>query len=121
MNARCPEAVLAGLLACCVMTQASAADSAANEHVTVTCEAPRTPVEVNGTQFNVFAPGYPDSFVTNVMVVANGNWKLEKPTRAELPLKMRGGDTAAYKVTREPEDEAGGAIAFHNYCIKLEH
>ena len=112
------KAKLACLGLCLALAQTSVAGSAANEHVTVTCEAPRIPVEVNGTQFNVFAPGYPDSFVTNVMVVANGNWKLEKPTRAELPLKMRGGDTAAYKVTREPEDEAGGTIAFHNYCIK---
>ena len=112
------KAKLACLGLCLALAQTSVAGSAANEHVTVTCEAPRIPVEVNGTQFNVFAPGYPDSFVTNVMVVANGNWKLEKPTRAELPLKMRGGDTASYKVTREPEDEACGTIAFHNYYIK---
>ena len=110
--------IFACLGLCLALAQASVADSAENDHVTVTCDAPGVSVEVNGTQFDVFAPGYPDSFVTNVMVVANGNWKLEKPTRAELPLKMRGGDTAAYKVTRVPEDEAGGTTAFHNYCIK---
>ena len=111
------KAKLACLGLCLALAQTSVAGRAANEHVTVTCEAPRIPVEVNGTQFNVFAPGYPDSFATNVMVGANGNWVLEKPTILELPLKMRGGDTASYKVTREPEDEAGGTIAFHNYYI----
>lgn len=28
---------------------------------------------VNGNDFDVFAPGYIDSFVTNVMVTANGD------------------------------------------------
>ena len=43
---------------CLALTQASVADSAENDHVTVTCDAPGVSVEVNGTQFDVFAPGY---------------------------------------------------------------
>ena len=31
------------------------------------------PLVVNGNDFDVFAPGYIDSFVTNVMVTANGD------------------------------------------------
>ena len=110
--------IFACLGLCLALTQASVADSAENDHVTVTCDAPGVSVEVNGTQLNVFAPGYPASFVTNVMVEANGSWRLVKPTASELPLKMKGGDVEAYAVTREPEDAAGGSILFHNYCIK---
>ena len=110
--------IVACLGLCLVLAQASVADSAANEHVKVSCDAPGVSVEVNGTQFDVFAPGYPASFVTNVMVEANGSWRLVKPTASELPLKMKGGDVEAYAVTREPEDAAGGSILFHNYCIK---
>ncbi|MBQ6339307.1 MAG: hypothetical protein IJI36_09190 [Kiritimatiellae bacterium] len=75
-------------------------------------------IEVNANHFDVYAPGYPDAFVTNVMVRANGSWVLVKPTPAELPLKMSGGDTEPYRVVRPPEDAAGGTISFHNYHIK---
>lgn len=43
------------------------------------------PLVVNGNDFDVFAPGYIDSFVTNVMVTANGDWELVEPTA--LPLR----------------------------------
>ena len=73
---------------------------------------------VNGNDFDVFAPGYIDSFVTNVMVTANGDWELVEPTA--LPLRMKGGDTATYKVICPPECKDGGTIAFHNYYISSD-
>ena len=111
-------AVFAAAWMCCLCAQVASAASAANEHVTVSCEAPRVYIEVNANHFDVYAPGYPDAFVTNVMVRANGSWVLVKPTAAELPLKMGGGDTEPYRVVRPPEDAAGGTISFHNYYIK---
>ena len=111
-------AVFAAAWMCCLCAQVASAASAANEHVTVSCEAPRVYIEVNANHFDVYAPGYPDAFVTNVMVRANGSWVLVKPTAAELPLKMSGGDTEPYRVVRPPEDAAGGTISFHNYHIK---
>ena len=111
-------AVFAAAWMCCLCAQVAWAASAANEHVTVSCEAPRVYIEVNANHFDVYAPGYPDAFVTNVMVRANGSWVLVKPTAAELPLKMGGGDTEPYRVVRPPEDAAGGTISFHNYYIK---
>ena len=103
------------LLLCCVGMRTVWAASAANALVTVSCNAPRVQVAVNGNDFNVFAPGYLDSFVTNVMVTANGDWTLVEPTA--LPLRMKGGDIATYKVVRPPECSDGGTIAFHNYYI----
>ena len=111
-------AVFAAAWMGCLCAQVACAASAANEHVTVSCEAPRVYIEVNANHFDVYAPGYPDAFVTNVMVRANGSWVLVKPTPAELPLKMSGGDTEPYRVVRPPEDAAGGTISFHNYYIK---
>lgn len=111
-------AVFAAAWMCCLCAQVTWAASAANEHVTVSCEAPRVYIEVNANHFDVYAPGYPDAFVTNVMVRANGSWVLVKPTPAELPLKMSGGDTEPYRVVRPPEDAADGTISFHNYYIK---
>ena len=102
---------------CCLGVRAAMAASAANTLVTVSCDAPRAQVVVNGNDFDVFAPGYIDSFVTNVMVTAKGEWTLVVPTASELPLKMKGGDTAVYKVVRPPECSDGGTIAFHNYYI----
>ena len=96
------------------------ASSAENGLVVVSCDAPRAQVAVNGKHFDVFAPGYLDSFVTNVMVTAKGEWTLVVPTASELPLKMKGGDTAVYKVVRLPECSDGGTIAFHNYYIAFD-
>lgn len=103
---------------CCLGVRAAMAASAANTLVTVSCDAPRAQVVVNGNDFDVFAPGYIDSFVTNVMVTANGNWKIVEPTA--LPLRMKGGDTATYKVICPPECKDGGTIAFHNYYISSD-
>lgn len=108
---------LIGIL-CCLGVRAAMAASATNTLVTVTCDAPRAQVVVNGNDFDVFAPGYIDSFVTNVMVTANGNWKIVEPTA--LPLRMKGGDTATYKVICPPECKDGGTIAFHNYYISSD-
>lgn len=108
---------LIGIL-CCLGVRAAMAASAANTLVTVSCNAPRAQVVVNGNDFDVFAPGYIDSFVTNVMVTANGGWELVEPTA--LPLRMKGGDTATYKVICPPECKDGGTIAFHNYYISSD-
>ena len=96
-------------------TLAARASSAENGLVIVSCDAPRAQVANNGNHFDVFAPGYLDSFVTNVMVTAKDNWTLVEPTA--LPLKMKGGDIATYKVVRPPECSDHGTIAFHNYYI----
>lgn len=108
---------LIGIL-CCLGVRAAMAASAANTLVTVSCNAPRAQVVVNGNDFDVFAPGYIDSFVTNVMVTANGGWEIVEPTA--LPLRMKGGDTATYKVICPPECKDGGTIAFHNYYISSD-
>ena len=108
---------LIGIL-CCLGVRAAMAASAANTLVTVSCDAPRAQVVVNGNDFDVFAPGYIDSFVTNVMVTANGDWELVEPTA--LPLRMKGADTATYKVICPPECKDGGTIAFHNYYISSD-
>ena len=42
------------------------AASAANGHVTVSCELPRVQVSVDGNRFDVYAPGYDDSFVADM-------------------------------------------------------
>lgn len=108
---------LIGIL-CCLGVRAAMAASAANTLVTVSCNAPRAQVVVNGNDFDVFAPGYIDSFVTNVMVTANGGWEIVEPTA--LPLRMKGGDTATDKVICPPECKDGGTIAFHNYYISSD-
>ena len=95
---------LIGIL-CCLGVRAAMAASATNTLVTVSCDAPRAQVVVNGNDFDVFAPGYIDSFVTNVMVTANGDWELVEPTA--LPLRMKGADTATYKVICPPECKDG--------------
>lgn len=105
---------------CCALVRTAEAASASNGKVVVSCDAPRVQIEVNGNDFDVLAPGYPDTFVTNVMVAAVSPWRLVKPTANELPLKMRGGDRAGYRVIREVEDSDGGTIAFHNYYIESD-
>lgn len=72
---------------------------------------------VNGNDFDVFAPGYIDSFVTNVMVTANGDWELVEPTA--LPLRMKGADTATYKVICPPECKDGGTIMQRRWNDRL--
>jgi len=62
------------LALCLALAQRTLAASAANDHVTVACEAPGVSVSVAGNHFDVFAPGYPDFFITNVMV--EGRWHL---------------------------------------------
>ena len=112
------QSMIAGITLCLFSADGVFAASAANEHVQVSCGAPQVEIVATSAHFDVFAPGYPDGFVTNVMVTAVGGWELVKPTASDLPLKMKGGDTESYAVTREPEDEVGGTIAFHNYHIK---
>ena len=96
-------------------TLTARAASAANGLVTVSCDASRAQVAVNGNDFDVFAPGCLDLLTAQVMVTANGDWTLVEPTA--LPLRMKGGDIATYKVVRPPECSDGGTIAFHNYYI----
>ncbi|NLL83215.1 MAG: hypothetical protein GX230_03115 [Lentisphaerae bacterium] len=111
---------MAGLALSLLMALAARADSAENSHVAVSCEEPRVAVIVEGNQFDVLAPGYPESFAADVMVAAVNGWVLIKPKASALPLKMKGGDTSGYEVERDPEDAASGAIAFHNYHIKSD-
>ena len=108
------------LWGCCVWSLMALADSDRNGYVTVSCDAPRVRVVADGDDFNVFAPGYPVTFVTNVMVSAHDGWELVKPRDYELPLKMQGGDVETYEVVRSPEGSAGGTIYFHNYCIESD-
>jgi len=110
-----------GIVALCgALLRTAEAANASNGKVSVTCDAPRVQIDVNGNNFDVFAPGYPDSFVTNVMVEAISPWQLVKPRSQELPLRMRGGDRAEYRVVHESEDAERGIIAFHNYYIKSD-
>ena len=59
------------------------------------------------------------------IVFAEGVYHLSSPIMlgpdmsgsAALPLRMKGGDIATYKVVRPPECSDGGTIAFHNYYI----
>lgn len=120
MPGKCGHIAVMGIVSwvCCVWACTVSAANAANSYVTVVCDAPHVNIEVTGNHFNIFAPGYPDSFVTNVMVRANGKWRLVEPRASDLPLQMSGGDTAGYAVVCPPEDSAGGTIAFHNYYIK---
>lgn len=94
------------------------AASAANGHVTVSCELPRVQVSVDGNRFDVYAPGYDDSFVADILVTANGDWTLVDPT--VLPIRMRGGDSATYQVACPPECSDSGTISFHNYYIESD-
>ena len=90
-----------------------------NEYVLVSSKGPRIDVETLGrTDFNVFAPGYADSFVTNVFIRPISDWILVKPQENEQPLQMKGGDESRYKVKKPPEDyNKGGTIYFNNYYI----
>lgn len=95
--------------------------SAQNEYVRVSCNGPRITVKNVGNRvdFNVFAPGYKDSFVADVFVEPVDDWELTEPSSGELPLRMQGGDDNYYKVRKLPEDWLGGGkIFFHNYWIK---
>ena len=97
--------------------------SAQNEYVRVSCGGQRIVVKnaAGRHNFNVFAPGYIDSFVASVFVEPVDDWNLVEPRRAELPLRMKGGDDERYKVKKPPEDRiGGGTIYFHNYWIKSD-
>lgn len=102
---------------CVVLGERVLAASASNGHVTISCEIPRAQVSVDGNRFDVYAPGYEDSFVADVFVTANGEWMLVEPTAAKLPLRMKGGDVDTYTVFRPLECGDGGTIKFHNYYI----
>lgn len=88
---------------CVVLGEWVLAASASNGHVTISCEIPRAQVSVDGNRFDVYAPGYEDSFVADVFVTANGEWMLVEPTAAKLPLRMKGGDVDTYTVFRPLE------------------
>ncbi len=105
------------VLVCLAFGHIAEAASAENDFVKVSCNAPRVKIEVDGRRFDIFAPGYSDSFTANVMVVPNNDWELVQPRAEELPLEMRGGDSAAYSVSHPIEDADGGTIFFHNYYI----
>lgn len=115
---RMKKTIIAGLVLCLAVAQSARADSAANDHVRVSCGAPGVSVTVDGNHFHVLAPGQPDSFTADVGVVAINGWELVSPPAADLPLSMKGGSTAGYKVRRDPEDQGSGTIAFHNYHIE---
>ena len=115
---RMKKTIIAGLALCLAVAQSARADSAENGHVRVSCGAPGVSVTVDSNHFHVLAPGQADSFTADVGVAAINGWELVSPTAAELPLSMKGGSTAGYKVRRDPEDQGSGTIAFHNYYIE---
>ena len=87
-------------------------------YVTVTCEEPKVIVVPNGNDFNLFAPGFPDTYVTNVIVRAVAGWEFV-PAASELKFEMKGGDKKGYSLKKtSDEPTSSGTIYFHNYFIK---
>ena len=89
--------------------------SAENEYVIVSCPSPAVRIDVNGADFEIFAPRTSDSFDADVTIEEKFGWTLVEPSSS---IKMKGGDRCRYKVKRPPEDAKEGLIFFHNYFIK---
>ena len=87
MRKRAIVGVALGLVVGTGMVARAASEN--GKYVSVSCEAPRSVVVVDksGKNFDIYAPGYPNDFVTNVWVASVSGWALVNSVAFPLILR----------------------------------